>query len=88
MRCCRLTWGVSGINFSADDRLMESGMDSLAATELQNSLQQELGTAVRLPSTMVFDHPTPVSISEFLSSQLVGVIEHNTQEENIVTATP
>ena len=53
-----------------DDPLMESGVDSLAATELQNSLQRELGKAVKLPSTVMFDYPTSASIAEFVQSAL------------------
>jgi acyl carrier protein len=62
---------VSGTSVSADDPLMESGVDSLATTELQNSLQQELGTAVKLPSTMAFDSPTAAEIAQFISHQLL-----------------
>ena len=62
---------VSGTGVSADDPLMESGVDSLAATQLQNLLQQELGTAVKLPSTMAFDSPTAAEIAQFISNQLL-----------------
>ena len=62
---------VSGTDVGADDPLMESGVDSLAATELQNSLQRELGAAVKLPSTMVFDSPTAAEIALLISHQLL-----------------
>ena len=62
---------VSGTNIGTDDPLMQSGVDSLAATELQNSLQQELGAAVKLPSTLVFDSPTAAEISQLIHSQLL-----------------
>ena len=38
------------------DPLMERGVDSLASTELFDSLQRELGAAVKLPSTLVCVH--------------------------------
>ena len=62
---------VSGPRVGADDPLMESGVDSLAATELQNSLQRELGTAVKLPSTLTFDSPTAAEIAQFVKGQLL-----------------
>ena len=62
---------VAGTGVGADDPLMESGLDSLASTELQNLLQRELGTAVKLPSTMVFDSPTSAEIAQLIHSQLL-----------------
>ena len=63
----------------AHDPLMESGVDSLAATELRNAIRHELGTAVRLPSTIVFDHPTAAAIAQFVISQLdIAVVENHT----------
>jgi len=57
---------VAGVNVSPHDPLMEMGVDSLAATELRNSLQSVIGAAVRLPSTIMFDYPTSAEIAQFV----------------------
>jgi short-subunit dehydrogenase/acyl carrier protein len=59
----------------------ELGFDSLAAVELRNRLNQT--TNLKLPSTLTYDHPTPVAIAKHIRAAIGGAGKTRTPEEKV-----
>ncbi|WP_299541702.1 alpha/beta fold hydrolase, partial [uncultured Streptomyces sp.] len=64
----------------------ELGFDSLAAVDLRNRLTQVSG--VRLPSTLVFDHPSPGAVARFLLSEVGDAPDRAVGQPRPATAAP
>ncbi|MEU8825291.1 type I polyketide synthase [Streptomyces sp. NPDC048636] len=64
---------VAGI--AADRPFRELGFDSLIAVEARNKLNEVTG--LPLPTTVVFDHPTPQALARHLREALMGSGTHD-----------
>lgn len=58
------------VPIDAERGFLDLGMSSLTAVELRNRLNAETG--LRLPTTAVFDHPTPLALARHLRTQLAS----------------
>ncbi|MEV0395341.1 type I polyketide synthase [Polymorphospora rubra] len=56
-----------------DRQFRELGFDSLSAVEMRNRLGEAVG--LTLPTTVVFDRPTPAALVDHLADQILGVAE-------------
>jgi acyl carrier protein len=64
----------------ADRPVQELGFDSLTAVELRNQLATETG--LRLPTTLVFDQPTPRALASYLGDRLT--VEETAPDEPVL----
>ncbi|MGV9856878.1 SDR family NAD(P)-dependent oxidoreductase, partial [Streptomyces sp. NPDC003442] len=80
-----LNYGDAG-DIAASRALKDLGFDSLTAVELRNRLNAVTGLA--LPTTVVFDHPTPAALVAHLRVQLFGEGEGETSGRRPLATTP
>ena len=63
---------TAGRTVDVDMPLMDAGVDSLGAIELRNQLQAVAGDGIRLPNTLVFDHPTVRALVPLIQRECVA----------------
>ena len=68
---------VVGTELPMGAPLMAAGVDSIGATELQQTLSETFSSGV--PATLLFDHPSIEGIVTFFSLELFACLHSNIQ---------
>jgi myxalamid-type polyketide synthase MxaC len=68
----------SGRALEPNSRLFDVGLDSLMAVELKDRL--ESGFGLQLPSTLLFENPTPELLARFVEAELFGPMKQEASQ--------
>jgi acyl transferase domain-containing protein len=68
---------------AVDRGFVDQGLDSLTGVELRNRL--DMVTGLRLPSTLIFDNPTPLRLVDHLAERLGSRREQTSRTDEIKT---
>eukprot|EP00438_Fugacium_kawagutii_P009335 Skav234553 [mRNA] locus=scaffold2556:424893:430656:+ [translate_table: standard] len=75
------------LDIQDDTPLMEAGIDSLSAVEFRGKISQEF-RSVRLPSTLMFDHPTLKATALYIAQQMTPQVEAPTESIGTTMVAP
>jgi acyl transferase domain-containing protein len=79
---------VLGLDINPDEPLLSSGLDSLGAVELRNSLAAQMPSGLDLPATLLFDFPSINALTGYISSQIAVPEEQEAAAQAAVAASP
>nr|WP_263974219.1 type I polyketide synthase [Streptomyces albicerus] len=65
-----ITGRVTSETVDGDRTFKDFGFDSFASVELRNRLSTLTG--LKLPTTLLFNHPTPTAVARYLQTELLG----------------
>ncbi|WP_279510046.1 type I polyketide synthase, partial [Actinomadura sp. 7K507] len=83
-RVAAVLWHDEPGAIEPDRAFNEIGFDSLAAIELRNQLNT--ATGLRLPATLIFDHPTPRALARHVRTRLLSTAAADTAPPRVTAA--
>ena len=75
--------GIAGSELDREKGFFDLGIDSLTGLEIKTQLERELG--FKLPTTLIFDYPTPVALLGYLRNKVAGNGERQSRQREVVS---